>query len=76
MFIDASEALKFDPENKKATYRKGVALAEFGCYQKARECFDAVLSDFPNDKNTRSALETIKDKVEYIFIWLFINKVS
>uniref|UniRef100_A0A914DZT2 Tetratricopeptide repeat protein n=1 Tax=Acrobeloides nanus TaxID=290746 RepID=A0A914DZT2_9BILA len=60
-YIDASEAIKFDPTFIKAHYRQGKALAELGFYSKSAEKFYYCL-ELIRDKKISCELDEIKDK--------------
>ncbi|KAM3959355.1 uncharacterized protein ACR2FA_006656 [Aphomia sociella] len=59
-------ALKHDPENMKALYRRCTAYAGLGLYEKAWEDIQHALRIQPNDKAAQQKANTLRPKVEKI----------
>uniref|UniRef100_A0A914CHF0 Tetratricopeptide repeat protein n=1 Tax=Acrobeloides nanus TaxID=290746 RepID=A0A914CHF0_9BILA len=65
-YIDASEALKLDPNSFRALFFKGKALAALGFYSKARDCYKDLLKLIQKeDKSVNEAIAAIDGKVSF-----------
>ena len=59
-FSDYTNAIKYDPESKKAYYNRGVLNFEQGSYQAAIEDYDKAIELDPSDVGSSIIEETLK----------------
>jgi len=58
------KALKIDPQNPKALFRRGQAYFEMEDLYKAQEDFEKVLASSPNDPKVKQELQKIEQKLK------------
>lgn len=56
-YIDASEAVRINPENWVALYHKASNLARLGFFEKARECYQVMLAAAKDGKSEKIELK-------------------